>query len=75
MAHNINFNQSTGRYSFFSVQEKAWHGLGKIVEDYPTSGEAIKHAGLDYEVVKAHYLRMVRGLPKRLTVLKWTVAN
>ena len=53
MAHNINFNQRTGRYSFFSVQQKAWHGLGQIVEDYPTSEEAIKHAGLDYEVVKS----------------------
>lgn len=45
MGHNINFNERTGRYSFFSVQQKAWHGLGQIVEDYPTSGEAIKHAG------------------------------
>ena len=53
MAHNINFNESTGRYSFFSVQQKAWHGLGQIVEQYPTSEEAIKHAGLDYEVVKS----------------------
>lgn len=53
MAHNINFNQRTGRYSFFSVQQKAWHGLGQIVEDYPTSEEAIKHTGLDYEVVKS----------------------
>ena len=53
MAHNINFNQRTGRYSFFSVQQKAWHGLGQIVEDYPTSEEAIKQAGLDYEVIKS----------------------
>jgi phage/plasmid-like protein (TIGR03299 family) len=53
MAHNINFNERTGRYSFFSVQQKAWHGLGQIVEQYPTSEEAIKHAGLDYEVVKS----------------------
>lgn len=53
MAHNLNFNQRTGRYSFFSVQEKAWHGLGQIVTDYPTSAEAIKHAGLDYEVIKS----------------------
>jgi phage/plasmid-like protein (TIGR03299 family) len=52
MAHNLNFNNSTGKYSFFSVQEKAWHGLGQIVSEYPTSGEAIKHAGLDYEVIK-----------------------
>lgn len=52
MAHNINFNSETGRYSFFSVKEKAWHGLGQIVSEYPTSAEAIKHAGLDYEVIK-----------------------
>lgn len=52
MAHNLNFNSNTGRYSFFSVKEKAWHGLGKIVEQYPTSEEAIRHAGLDYEVAK-----------------------
>ncbi|MDX9883100.1 MAG: DUF932 domain-containing protein [Prolixibacteraceae bacterium] len=53
MAHNINFNQTTGCYSFFSVQQKAWHGLGQIVTDYPTSAEAIKHAGLDFGVIKA----------------------
>lgn len=53
MAHNLNFNERTGRYSFFSVQEKSWHGLGQIVTDYPTSAEAIKHAGLDYEVIKS----------------------
>lgn len=52
MAHNINFNEITGRYSFFGVKEKAWHGLGQIVEQYPTSEEAIRHAGLDYEVYK-----------------------
>lgn len=49
MAHNINFNEQIGRHSFFSVQQKAWHGLGQIVEQYPTSEEAIIHAGLDYE--------------------------
>lgn len=53
MAHNLNFNNRTGKYSFFSVQEKAWHNLGQIVEDYPTSAEAIGHAGLDYEVIKS----------------------
>lgn len=52
MAHNINYNQRTGKYSFFSVQEKAWHGLGQIVSDYPTSQQAIEMAGLDYKVVK-----------------------
>jgi len=52
MAHNINFNEQTGKHSFFSVKEKAWHGLGQVVSDYPTSTEAIKHAGLDYTVEK-----------------------
>ncbi|SFU78397.1 phage/plasmid-like protein TIGR03299 [Pustulibacterium marinum] len=53
MGHEINFNEHTGRYSFFSVQEKAWHGLGQIIDQYPTSAEAITHAGLDYDVVKS----------------------
>ena len=48
MAHNINFNEDKQQHSFFSVKEKAWHGLGQIVEDYPTSTEAIKFANLDY---------------------------
>ena len=52
MAHNLNYNETTGKHSFFSVKEKAWHGLGKIVEQYPTSTEAIKFAGLDYTVEK-----------------------
>jgi phage/plasmid-like protein (TIGR03299 family) len=52
MAHNLNLNEQTGKHSFFSVKEKAWHGLGQIVQDYPTSNEAIKFAGLDYFVEK-----------------------
>ncbi len=31
MGHNLNFNKDTGEYSFFSVQQKAWHGLGQIL--------------------------------------------
>lgn len=50
MAHNLNFNN--GKHSFFSVREKAWHGLGKVVQEAPTSEEAIKLAGLDYTVEK-----------------------
>lgn len=52
MAHNLNYNSKTEKHSFFSVKEKAWHGLGTIIENYPTSAEAIKHAGLDYTVEK-----------------------
>lgn len=52
MAHNLNHNHKTEKHSFFSVRQKAWHSLGTIVENYPTSSEAIKHAGLDYTVEK-----------------------
>jgi hypothetical protein len=52
MAHNLNFNEQTAKHSFFSVKEKAWHNLGQVIQDYPTSAEAILHAGLDYEVEK-----------------------
>jgi len=52
MPHNLNFSEQTGEYSFFSVQQKAWHGLGKIVSDYPTSREALQFAGLDFNVIK-----------------------
>ncbi len=62
MAHQINFNEETGEYNFFSVKEKAWHGLGKIVQDYPTSEEAIRFAGLDYEVVKSPLFTHGNGL-------------
>lgn len=52
MAHHIYFNEETKGHSFFSVKEKPWHNLGQIVEEYPTSAEAIAHAGLDFEVEK-----------------------
>jgi len=50
--HNLNYNEQTQKHSFFSVREKAWHGLGQIIKDYPTSAEALKFAGLDYIVDK-----------------------
>ena len=53
MAHNINFNEQTGKHSFFSVEQKAWHNLGQVVKDYPTSAAALEFAGLNYEVCKA----------------------
>lgn len=61
MAHNLNFNENAGNHSFFSVKEKAWHGLGQIVEQYPTSSEAIAFAGLDYDVKKMELLASVPG--------------
>lgn len=53
MAHNLAQNPKTGAVAFFSVREKAWHQLGLLLDDCPTSAEAIKYAGLDYSVEKA----------------------
>lgn len=52
MAHNLFYNTQTEQHSFFSVKEKAWHGLGQVIDQYPNSAEALKFAGLDYEVIK-----------------------
>lgn len=51
MAHNLNVNANTGKAAFFSVKEKAWHNLGTILKENPkTSQDALKEAGLDYNV-------------------------
>jgi len=50
--HNINYNEQSGKHSFFTVKEKAWHGLGQVIREYPTSAEAIQHACLGYTVEK-----------------------
>lgn len=53
MAHNLNFNEEKGTYSFVSSNgEVAWHGLGQVVENTMTAAECIEKANLDYEVVK-----------------------
>ena len=38
--------------TMFSTREKPWHGLGKIVRQAPTSEEALKLAGLDWNVIQ-----------------------
>jgi hypothetical protein len=52
MAHNLNYSDKTNKHSFFSVKEKAWHNLGTIISDYPTSKDALQFAQLDYTVEK-----------------------
>lgn len=52
MGHNINYNENTGNYSFYSVKEKAWHGLGQIAEQYETSRDVLNKAGLNFIVEK-----------------------
>lgn len=38
--------------SMFSVREKPWHGLGTVVMEAPSSEDALKLAGLDWNVVQ-----------------------
>lgn len=52
MAHNLNFNKQSNEFSFFTVKEKAWHGLGQLLDFFPTSKEAIQYAHLGYTVEK-----------------------
>lgn len=37
--------------TMMSVREKPWHGLGTIVQEAPTSEDAIEIAGLNWEVI------------------------
>jgi phage/plasmid-like protein (TIGR03299 family) len=60
MAHNLNI--INGKASFMSVQEKAWHGLGQILDNPATSQEAIENAGLDFIVEKQPVYVPVRQL-------------
>ena len=66
MSHNRNYNEQAGKHSFMSVKQKAWHGLGQIITDYHTSSEAIKFAGLDFEVVKR---TNIHQLPSGINVI------
>ena len=51
--------------TMFSVREKPWHGLGTIVMEAPTSADALRIAGLDWNVVQepvyTGYNEMVAG--------------
>ena len=38
--------------TMFSVREKPWHGLGTIVAEAPSSADALRLAGLDWNVVQ-----------------------
>lgn len=48
----------------FFVGEPAWHGLGTVIKEAPTSDDAIKIAGLDWEVIpKPIYDEFGREIP------------
>lgn len=49
MAHQI--DQSARKEgAIFVVRKPAWHGLGRVLQDAPTSRDAIREAGLDWTV-------------------------
>lgn len=47
--------------TMFSYREIPWHGQGIVVENAPTSEDAIRLAGLDWEVVKRGLVDEVTG--------------
>jgi phage/plasmid-like protein (TIGR03299 family) len=60
MAHLINFNEQKGTHSFVSHGEKAWHGLGQVVDTAMTSAQCIELANLDYEVqIQPNFTRVI----------------
>lgn len=38
--------------TMFSTREKPWHGLGSVIMEAPTSADALRLAGLDWNVVQ-----------------------
>jgi len=50
--HNLNYNEQTGKFSFYSLKQKAWHGYGQISDKPLPSSEVIKLSQLDYTVIK-----------------------
>lgn len=62
--------------SMFYVREKPWHGLGTKVDEAHTSADAIKLAGLDWEVKKLHnYVRIgtkMKAVPGRFSTVRMT---
>ena len=38
--------------TMYATREKPWHGLGTVVKEAPTSEEALRLAGLDWNVVQ-----------------------
>jgi len=60
--HNLNYNEQTGKYSFYSLQQKAWHGYGQISDKALNSREVLMQSQLAFPVGKApHVYRLPSG--------------
>lgn len=66
MAHNLNFDKRNGTWSFATHSEKAWHGLGQVVNHAMTTEQAIKYANLNYEVSKTDVFFYADGVPVKV---------
>lgn len=42
--------------TMFSVRVTPWHGLGEIIQEAPTSDDAIRIAGLDWRVIQSELI-------------------
>lgn len=62
--------------TMFSTREIPWHGMGIILQDYPSYEDAIVAAGLQWDVEKVKALQMwngqVRELPEEFEIRRAT---
>lgn len=67
MSANIFYNTATGKNSFFSRKELAWHGLGQIInKEIVTAKEAMIAAQANFTVIKTEgYAEISPGMFKK----------
>lgn len=69
MAHNLEIQN--GEASFFTVKEKAWHGLGNVIDGCPSLQDAIKLSKTDWMVEKEPmYLNDGRIIPDKYAIVR-----
>jgi len=73
MSHNL-AKGTHGNYAYFGAVEAAWHGLGVTLDKPATAEEALRVAGLDYEVEKRPiYIKSGRKqilIPNRMATVR-----
>lgn len=63
MAHEISINSVTGKEeAFYGSGTPAWHRLGTVIDGLATSDEALRLAGLDWEVEQQDLMRQGDGI-------------
>jgi phage/plasmid-like protein (TIGR03299 family) len=58
--------------TMFSARQVPWHGLGKITADVLTAADAIKAAGLDWEIEKEQVERKGKPVPNKFWNVRTT---